>query len=128
MKKSKILFASLWQVIDRRYQQISIIFGTMIGTMTPMVAFADVGDAAKSTGSSIAGFLFIALVVVGAVSLLIAGIKMATGSQRMHEKGVSQGIKALFGIAGGCLVGMILTWIVGVATSAGGGNFLNWPF
>ncbi|WP_349549690.1 hypothetical protein [Leuconostoc pseudomesenteroides] len=128
MKKSKIFFASLWQVIDHRYQQLSIILGTMFGTMTPVVASADVGDAAKSSGSSIAGFLFIILVVVGGVSLIIAGIKMATGSQKMHEQGVSQGIKVLFGVACGCLVGMFLTWIYGVATSAGGGNFLSWPF
>ncbi|MCK8605722.1 hypothetical protein LNP18_06340 [Leuconostoc citreum] len=128
MKKAKIFSSSFRQVIDHRYQQLSAVTGTLIGSMTPLIASADVGDAAKSSGTSVAGLLFIALVIVGGITLLIASIMVATGSQKMHEQGVSKAIKALFGIAGGCLVGMILTWIIGVATSAGGGNFINWQF
>jgi len=94
----------------------------------PIVASADVGDAAKSTGTDVAKFLFIGLIIVGGISLLVAGIMMSSGSQRLHEKGQSRLLKTLIGIVVGCLTGMIITWIYGVITSAGGGNFITWPF
>lgn len=128
MQKSKYSFSRWGGVLKSKTQSLSVAFGTSLSMLMPIVASADVGDVAKSTGTDVAKFLFIGLIIVGGISLLVAGIMMSSGSQRLHEKGQSRLLKTLIGIVVGCLTGMIITWIYGVITSAGGGNFITWPF
>lgn len=113
---------------NQSVQKILAMALVMCPWLLPLTANADIADAAKTSGSKVSGILFIVLVVVGGVCLLIGFIMHATGSQQLAQKGQTRIMYALFGIGGGLLVGLFLTWIYQTATSAGGGNFLNWPF
>ncbi|MCK8605665.1 hypothetical protein LNP18_06055 [Leuconostoc citreum] len=127
MKKSIKSTLPFWRGMQLRTQQLSVSLGTSLVMFIPTIASADVGDAAKSAGSDVVTKLYIALFIVGGISAVVAGIKMAFGSQEMHDKGTKQLIKVLFGITAACLVGLIITWVYSMATKAGGGAFITWP-
>ena len=69
MQKSKHSFPRWGAVLKSKTQSLSIAFGTSLSMLMPIVASADVGDAAKSTGTDVAKFLFIGLIIVGGISL-----------------------------------------------------------
>lgn len=129
MKKSDTSNQFLWERKPiSRVQQI--LAGTVASSpmWLPMTAFADVGDAAKTGGTKVITILYIALIVVAAVTLVWAFILRATGSERLAEKSNTKLMHALFGVFGGCLAGLLIAWIYQTATAAGGGNVINWPF
>ncbi|MGQ2284426.1 hypothetical protein [Leuconostoc pseudomesenteroides] len=128
MKNLKNNSLTLTQKAGDRFSKTLAAALIMFPWLLPMTASADIGDAAKNAGTSVSKILFIVLIVVGGVCLLAAFIMMATGSERLNQKGHSWLFKALVGIGGGALTSLLLAWIWNAATSAGGGNFLNWPF
>ncbi|MSB65629.1 hypothetical protein [Leuconostoc lactis] len=129
MKKSDTNTKFLWERKPiSRVQQILAGTVASLPMWLPMTAFADIGDAAKTSGTKVITILYIVLIVVSAVSLVWAFILRSTGSERLAEKSNSKLMHALFGVFGGCLTGLIIAWIYQTATSAGGGNVINWPF
>ncbi|MGR8861867.1 hypothetical protein [Leuconostoc citreum] len=129
MQKSNVNNKFLWERKPiSRLQQILAGAVASLPMWLPTVASADIGDAAKTSGTKVITILYIVLIVVGAVCLIWAFILRATGNEQMAQKSNSKLMHALFGIGGGALTGLLLTWIWQTATSAGGGNVINWPF
>lgn len=128
MKNTKNTRMTPWLWLDNHVQQLTAMFVAAFPWLLPVMANADIGDAAKNAGTSASRILYIILIVVGGICLLIAFIMKATGSQRMNEKGNSWLFKAMIGIGGGAMTGLILTWLWNTAASAGGGNTIGWPF
>jgi len=129
MQKSNVNNKFLWERIPiSRLQQILAGAVASLPMWLPTVASADIGDAAKTSGTKVITLLYIVLIVVGAICLIWAFILRATGNEQMAQKSNSKLMHALFGIGGGALTGLLLTWIWQTATSAGGGNVINWPF
>ncbi|WP_367366568.1 hypothetical protein [Leuconostoc pseudomesenteroides] len=129
MEKSNAHNKSLWErrPISRLQQTLAGLVASL-PMWLPTVASADIGDAAKTSGSKVITILYIVLIVVGAVALLWAFILRSTGNEQMAQKSNSKLMHALFGIGGGALTGLLLTWVWQTATTAGGGNVINWPF
>ena len=128
MKKSIQINRPLGTSFKSRLPQFGAAFGAIIGSFLPIVASADVQDAAKQGGSKVATVLFVILIVVGTISLLAAFIMRASGSEQMAQKSNTRLFHSLLGIFGGALVGMLITWIWSASQTAGGGNVINWPF
>ncbi|MET3356717.1 hypothetical protein ACG92U_02650 [Leuconostoc citreum] len=129
MQKSNVNNKFLWERKPiSRLQQILAGAVASLPMWLPTVASADIGDAAKTSGTKVITILYIVLIVVGAICLIWAFILRATGNEQMAQKSNSKLMHALFGIGGGALTGLLLTWIWQTATSAGGGNVINWPF
>ena len=129
MKKSNAHNKFLWERRPTsRLQQTLAGLVASLPMWLPTVASADIGDAAKTSGSKVITILYIVLIVVGAICLLIGFIMRATGNEQMAQKSNSKLMHAMFGIGGGALTGLLLTWIWQTATTAGGGNVINWPF
>ncbi|MBE4725598.1 hypothetical protein [Leuconostoc citreum] len=129
MQKSNVNNKFLWERKPiSRLQQILAGAVASLPMWLPTVASADIGDAAKTSGTKVITLLYIVLIVVGAICLIWAFILRATGNEQMAQKSNSKLMHALFGIGGGALTGLLLTWIWQTATSAGGGNVINWPF
>ena len=129
MKKSWSNNKFLWesQPISRLQKTLASLLATLPMCL-PSIAFADIGDAAKTSGTKLATILYIVLIVVGGVCILIGAIMHATGSQQLAQKGQTRIMYAMFGVGGGLLVGTILKWVYDTATASGGGNIINWPF
>ena len=129
MKKSNAHNKFLWErhPISRLQQTLAGLVASL-PMWLPTIVSADIGDAAKTSGSKVITILYIVLIVVGAICLLIGFIMRATGNEQMAQKSNSKLMHAMFGIGGGALTGLLLTWIWQTATTAGGGNVINWPF
>lgn len=128
MKNLKNNSLALTQKAGEKFYKVLAATLVMFPWLLPMTANADIGDAAKKAGTSVSNILFIVLMVVAAIGFLGAFIMMATGSERLNQKGHSWLFKAFVGFGGGALTSLLLAWVWNTATSAGGGNFLNWPF
>ncbi|MBZ5977868.1 hypothetical protein KII91_00740 [Leuconostoc gelidum subsp. gelidum] len=128
MKKSTNINRPLRAKINSRFPQLSTAIGATIGSFLPLVASADVQDAAKQGGNKAATVLFVVLIIVAGISLLIAMIMRSFGSESLAQKSNMRVFHTLLGVFGGALVGMLLTWIWAASQTAGGGNVINWPF
>ncbi|WP_349535110.1 hypothetical protein [Leuconostoc citreum] len=128
MKKSKQIWQITTNYLTASSHKILASVMATIPWLIPITASADIGDAAKSTGTSLTKIIYIIVMVVGGVCLLIAFGMKATGSERMNQKGNDKLFKSLVGVGGALLTGLLLSWIVSTMSSAGGGNFISWPF
>jgi hypothetical protein len=105
-----------------------IRLGIVAPIWLPTVASADVGNAARSAGGQVFNILMIVLIVVGAICMLIGWVMHSTGGQRWKERGMSKILIAGASIAGGAFTMLLIKWVWGVATGAGGGNSWQLPF
>ncbi|CAM3169017.1 hypothetical protein [Leuconostoc rapi] len=129
MIKSNVNNKFLWERRPiSRLQQLLAGLVASLPMWLPTFVSADIGDAAKTGGTKIISILYIVLIVVAAIGILGGFIMRATGNERLAEKSNSKLLHAFFGIGGGALSGLIVTWIWQTATTAGGGNVINWPF
>ncbi|MGX6467012.1 hypothetical protein [Leuconostoc falkenbergense] len=98
MKKSNAHNKFLWErhPISRLQQTLAGLVASL-PMWLPTVASADIGDAAKTSGSKVITILYIVLIVVGAICLLIGFIMRATGNEQMAQKSNSKLMHAMFG-------------------------------
>jgi len=108
--------------------KVLIMGGIMSPTLLPTIANADVKEAAKGAGGQVFTVLMVILIVVGAIMMVIGWIMHSTGGQRWKEQGMSKILIAGMSVAGGAFTMLLIKWVWGVATGAGGGNSWQLPF